>query len=86
MGHSLLEGAVSLDVDDVVCLVALEVCTKMFDALFLVGPREHVSRAASVALRVRHAEAVLSLPCGWIKPARRVMYFNHSYLRHDLGQ
>ena len=56
VGHSLLKGAVALDVDNVPSLVALEVCAQVFYALRLVGTREHISRATPVSLRVRHLE------------------------------
>ena len=60
VGHSLLEGAVSLDVDNVTRLVALEVCAQVFYALCLVRTREHVPRATPISLRVRHLEGFVS--------------------------
>ena len=60
VGHSLLEGAVSLDVDNVTRLVALEVCAQVFYALRLVRTREHVPRATPISLRVRHLEGFVS--------------------------
>ncbi len=56
--HALLEGAVALDVDDVADLVGAQVGGEVLDALALVGAREHVSRAAAVALGVRHGVGV----------------------------
>ena len=58
VGHSLLKGAVALDVDNVPSLVALEVCAQVFNTLCLVRTREHVSRAAPVSLGVRHGDGV----------------------------
>ena len=60
VGHALLEGAVSLDVDNVTRLVALEVCAQVFYALRLVRTREHVPRATPISLRVRHLEGFVS--------------------------
>ena len=66
VGHSLLEGTVSLDVDDVPRLVAREVCAQVFYALCLVRTREHVSRSAPVSLGVHHVEAVCFVTALWL--------------------
>jgi hypothetical protein len=46
-----------LDVNDVAELVGLQVGGQVLDALLLVGAREHVAGAASVALRVGHLDS-----------------------------
>ena len=79
VGHSLLEGTVSLDVDDVPRLVALEVCAQVFHALCLVCTREHVSRAAPVALGVRHVVAVVVTPSN----LKEIAFID---MKHDLTE
>jgi hypothetical protein len=54
LGHTLLEGATALDVNDVPKLVVLEVGGEMLHTTLLVGPREHAPRAATVAFGAHH--------------------------------
>jgi hypothetical protein len=49
-----LTNSLTLDINDVPNLVVLEVSGQMLHPPLLVGPREHVPRAATVALGVRH--------------------------------
>merc|ERR1719244_498727 len=54
VGHTLLEGSTSLDVDDVSNLVHLEVGGEVLHAGLLEAPGEHVAGPASVSCRVSH--------------------------------
>jgi len=65
VGHTLLEGTVTLDVNNVSHLVAGKVGGQVLDSLGLVLPREHVSGATAVTLGIRHLGAV------WWWPAVR---------------
>ena len=68
--HSLLEGTISLDVDNVASLVTLQVRAQVFHALGFVSTREHVSRATPVAFRVRHGGAVRS---PWVEEMGKII-------------
>lgn len=59
--HTLLHSAVSLDVDNVADLVHLHVSREGNCAMLAELAREQVPRAASVTLRVRHGDELISL-------------------------
>ena len=71
--HSLLEGTISLDVDNVASLVTLQVRAQVFHALGFVSTREHVSRATPVAFGVRHGGAVRS---PWVEEIGKKFHHN----------
>merc|ERR1719215_1798460 len=54
VGHTLLEGTATLNVNNVTPLVDLQVGGQMFHSLLLVGTREHVSRTTTKSLRIGH--------------------------------
>jgi hypothetical protein len=54
VGHTLLDGSVGLDVNDITDLVDLEVSGKRDSTMVAELAREHVACASTNTVRVRH--------------------------------
>ena len=55
VGHTLLEGSISLDIDNVSALVNLVIGGKVFNSMVAESLGEHIARSAPQTLRVGHS-------------------------------